>query len=83
MQWDRLDRKGITVMEITARGLRVAWEWKGCSRYRRYVKELVRGTRGEEGDEGKTDVRSQETAAVYQGAGFSRVLTHFSFSTDL
>lgn len=83
VQWDRLDRRGIMVMEIKARGLRVAWEWKGCSRYRRYVKDLVRGTRSEEGDEGKTDVRSQETPAKYQGAGFSHVLSRFSFSTDL
>lgn len=78
-----MDRRGIIVMEIKARGLRVAWECKGCSRYRRCVKDPVRGTWGEEGDEGKTDVRSQETPAKYQGAGLSHVLSHFSFSTGL
>ena len=51
MQWDRLGRRGIIVMEIKVRGLRESWEWKGCSRCRRYFKDPVRGTRGEEGDE--------------------------------
>lgn len=51
VQWGRLDRRGIIVMEIKVRGLRVGWEWKGCSRYGRYFRDRVRGTRGEEGDE--------------------------------